>query len=351
MKKFKPVKLIAAALAFAVMATTAVVSANNVSGYERLKQAAILTYVDILDADNYTVEMNFSMYLDGERIAYGHSLEMQENEHRRHSQSSSYFMGLSERSEWHNYDGHRHSYSQWDSTYHHWYDANWDRPNTWQRTPSTPTTSELRLVNLGIDLLVGDTKNFFTQSGDTVSVSLGRNQIPEIAQLGMAIFSEQALNHMDRMPTGHNDPQTELFAKFRNIAIDSGWLDATISQSGYVASVNGGITLAGNSHDGARHELVINVDVELRNVGTTVIMPFDETDKVINSGNNNVRGRSLLEDELDMYFAMIAELEELRAELVLMLEEFGDEWIVAEIDYLDELMSDTWRIIWDVLDN
>ena len=79
-------------------------------------------------------------------------------------------------------------------------------------------------------------------------------------------------------------------------------LDSTISPAGYIQNISGSMVLLGTGKDGGRHVLDIEFNMEISDFGTTVIAPFDTTNKTIIDQSNGFWG-----DRMDIMFDEITE--------------------------------------------
>lgn len=157
------------------------------------------------------------------------------------------------------------------------------------------TPSEQKLIHAAIDMVAGDMKNYFTSDGNTITVNLDKNQIPQIAQLLVAVLGEKAGMEQDRVNAymdnridAYMDSQQQTASimdclpKFTDdTSIQSANLTVVLDDNQNISSAKAVGAIVCTDADGVAHTLTIEVDFDISNIGTTVADTIDLTDKEI----------------------------------------------------------------------
>ena len=261
----------AAVISATVLAATAFAAATNVSGYEALKQSG---FAAIEQYGNVTFSISAELIADGEQVfSMSQFAQTNEEQNARFTRNESSVIG--EEKVWHeNYQSGSASYST--DSY---------RPDTYSMSTGTYrvvshnddfTDNQKKLAGILIDLFVGDIKNYFVMDGDTVSVSLSRNQIPELIQSMLAVGAEEAVKEVDqRNYINNNDTMENIIFKYLyDPVIDSGSMTATLS-GGYPADINATVNLSGKDNAGGLHNATLNINMSFSDIGCTNVKTFD----------------------------------------------------------------------------
>jgi len=224
----------AAIVSAAVLGVSASAASANVSAYEALKQSGF-ALLDI--GDNYTVSVNLGFISNGQTVFTGNLLSQSSgNPDATFNRLDAYISG--EGSFWvedfrnigHGRTVTSHSPDHYIATDH----AHRIRSLTLDNINFSE--NQLRLFGVLIDMSVGEIKNYFVMDGNRVSVSLSRNQMPELFQSFLPVMMEASSHTFSQLPASHfvlddimslNDP-----------AIESGSLSAIISDDGLIEELN-----------------------------------------------------------------------------------------------------------------
>jgi len=297
----------AAIVSAVVMAVTATAAVANVSGYEALKQSIFAT-LDI--TDNYTLSYNVELFANDSKV-FSRSLLSQLNVEQGASfnRSESYVFGQG--SFW-SEDFRSNDLSHL---------VNSLNPNEYRLTThiggmignprfDTISLTDNQTVFLGIlmDLTVGDARNFFTMDGNTISVSLNRNQIPELIQSFITVVAEASVSHFPHYAFS-NDPVINILAQYlHNPVLESGTLTAVLSNEGFPAELDARIDFSTRDESGNVHYAHIIINAVFSDVGSTEVRLFDPEGKTQSEGKNEIE--KLNPPALDLPDNDIYELEE-----------------------------------------
>jgi len=199
MKRKLPIRVLSLVIAAMVLTGALAVSAINGSPYETLKSAVI----DLMFFENYTLDAEMVVRVNGEVVEYESSHESYGD---RSSLSKSNFSGSRESMRFSTEDiWVRRTWSDGTPSYQVFLNQRSSFGGNrfgggmfgFGHSPIGRNSNEVRLIELGVDLLVGDLRNHLsmsTQSDGTrrVSGSITGNQLPEIIRLiiDMAIEDE-----------------------------------------------------------------------------------------------------------------------------------------------------------------
>jgi len=297
------------ALSFAMMARTAVVAANNVSGYEKFKKS----FFQMMEIDNGTTNTDIKLVLDGELVLASQTAEMK-IEGAKHSIIGELdFLGEKQKME---------SYTNGKTSYN--YDPMKNVYNSYQIISSNAhepmTETQYKLVNAMTDVAVGDVKNHFVQNENQIEFSLNENQVPEVVQLILAVMYEQSSEFADMRrgeygvtirsqmhdtmkESGVTDEEyaktekqlnsiMEVFENnlenFNDPYVSSVYATATLDENEIFEKLSGSVTLVGKDEGGVTHKLEVFVDVVITDIGTTTVDAFDTTGKEIIDNSNAI---------------------------------------------------------------
>ncbi|MDR1558805.1 MAG: hypothetical protein LBS84_03725 [Clostridiales bacterium] len=268
----------AAVVSAAVLAATAFAAAANVSGYEELKQRG---FALIDQSGNSTSTVIVEMIADGEKV-FSQSVFTEKNEEQ----------GAHHRTE--TFDGGEDSY--WGEVY--WYGTTCYsfssiNPDEYKEFSGYSkdngrelklTENQKRFSGIILDLLTSDLKNFFVTDGNTISVSLDKNQIPELAQSFIAVVAETSIKKHEDNPNYYiqSDGLDSVITKyFYEPVIESYFLTATISDDGYLSDSNASVSLSGKDANGESHTATLILSMTFSDIGSTTVEAFDPQGKTL----------------------------------------------------------------------
>lgn len=131
-----------------------------------------------------------------------------------------------------------------------------------------------KLMDMTTDLLVGDVKNQFVASGDTISVNLTDAQIPELANVAIGAMTEMR---------GQHDAEAKmanLFPITQNIKIASIKVNATV-KDGSISAMDLNMVITGQDKDGKPVTIETTVNGTVSELGTTIPQQLDTTGKTV----------------------------------------------------------------------
>ncbi|MDR3239495.1 MAG: hypothetical protein LBT44_05360 [Clostridiales bacterium] len=269
----------AAAVSAVVLAGTAFAAASNVSGYEALKQS-VFTAIDF--SNNATVSVNAELFADGEQVVSVHQFSQTNKEQNAsYSETSQFIVGADEMwEESARVDGYHYmAYSASPDTYYRFaitpaFDQD-SRPN-W-----LITDNQRKLLGIIMDLFVGDLKNYFVTEGNVISISLSKNQIPELAQSFFAVVAEQAASEGWASHTSEDSWESICAQYLFNPEVNSGALTATLTDDGYPAGIEARVEFSGSDENGAAHNASLILKAAITDVGSTLVNSYDPKGKTL----------------------------------------------------------------------
>lgn len=297
--KKKAVMTIGLALGVTVFASAALASYNTSNGYEVGKNAI----KGLLNNENYTMNVNVKMSIDGNEIASTDITELYDrngdvslnrSEKSTTSKEYEYYMGASE------YKSYKQD-GDYISTYYfddgeantsiykgsdYMGNGSCDVMNDADEDEKETTNKVIRFVELIGDTVVGDLKNNIVYvSGDddraTYEISLDTMQIPEVVNAGLsAVFS--SMNQYD-----NEDP----FMMFgTDPIIKNASLKFTVDNEGRATDAVAVAVMSGNGHEGK-----IELSLKMSDYGTT------KPERVDVSTLPNVETYDISEDGMHSY--------------------------------------------------
>jgi hypothetical protein len=285
----------AAALSAVVFASTALAASNNVSGYERVRES-MFKYIDVANNGNFTLEADISIFIDGaDQVSFSYLTKRQDESNHSETESASFagetFSRESSRNDGISID----SSTDLDGnvTYYKNGVANRrDRDYPYSSPSSlTLTENQQKLARVLFDLLAGDAKNYCAYDGDKITMRMERGQIPEIAQVSLAVLSEQISDlrtndginyHYPGSPYSAQDAvYSGLAGIFNGAFIDSVEATGVIDDDGMLSDAEATVTLSGYDRDNGAHSVSIAMSYRLTDVGATVAEPIDLTGKAV----------------------------------------------------------------------
>jgi len=269
MNKKKKIMLMVVIAAVVMFAVSALAAGLNMSGYERLKTAGFKILEEFNNSDgpysNGTYYADISAYIDGAVYQHMELISMFDGERKlsRESAYVDYGINVSMTA------AEQTSVTYFDNDiYCTWYDDGrfTEFPNT--RLGRNPYANDLLemparrgFVEAVADALIGETRNFFINDGNVVSISLSGNQIPEIAQYAIAAMAEDEARYT------HDDDDIMLGpdARFSKgtmvVGLDGDELITDLKASFEITSTVNGVPRI----------LQFELNFRSKNVGTTVV--------------------------------------------------------------------------------
>jgi hypothetical protein len=267
----------AAVISATVLGVTAFAASTNVSGYEALKQSG---FVILENSDNSTVFMDIELFVNGETV-FSRNVFAQINHEQNASYNRSEMYAIGMDSYWYEdfrSDGLSHrvtsaSPDEYQITYSH-------RIGNPGFNHNNFSENQKRFSGIVMDLFAGDIKNYFVMDGNTVSISLSRNQIPEIVQSFIAVVAETAVNEFSDPNRFSDNSVDNIIAQFLySPVIDSGTMTAVLTDDGYPADIDVSISFSGRDENGGSHSATLNIKLGFSDIGSTDVKLFDPQGK------------------------------------------------------------------------
>lgn len=279
-KKKKITMITGVAVGVIMLAGAALANYNTSNGYDVGKLAAKA----LLNNENYTSDMTFSLSLDGEALTTTHVTELYDrngdvrlNRTEKTESNEQYeYYGHTELKEWMQdgtwinlYESKNgvHSASVYQNSYdwRHGRGGMFDEENGMSDEDKKTSDRMIRFAELIGDTLVGDLKNNIVYvSGDdesaTYELNLDSVQIPEFVNAGLsAIFSEmQTYDHDDPMKILGDDP-----------IVSNASLKFTVDKEGRLLDGTASGSLKGRDNDGNIHTVTMDISLTMSDYGTT----------------------------------------------------------------------------------
>ncbi|MDR2650065.1 MAG: hypothetical protein LBB94_10175 [Clostridiales bacterium] len=263
----------AAVVSAAVLAVTASAAAANVSGYEEIKQRG---FALLEQSGNATVSISTELIADGRQL-YSQSGYSETNE------DMDAFYTRTE------------MFAAGEDDY--WLEEYWNGVNKYWRSSDNPTgyseylpqyrrqesfiltENQKKFLSLLLDVFTGDLKNYFVTDGNTISVSLDKTQIPELAQSFIAVGAEAAAKEHEDNPdysvNGRADLNSIITQYLYEPVIESYSLTATLSDDGYLADSNASVNFSGRDENGEWHNATLYIKMEFSDIGSTKVRTSD----------------------------------------------------------------------------
>ena len=278
---------VAAIVSAAVLGATAFAAATNVSGYESLKQSG---FAVLERRGNSTSTLSVDLFADGEKVSSHKEIsQINDQQDARYTRREIFQIG----------EGMSWTEHYWDSE--HLYYVYSENPDQYGMTTFSQgdrnrgvsqvefTENQKKLASILMDLFAGDIKNYFVMDGNTVSISLSRNQIPELVQSFLTVGAEQALrDRSDAYYYRYSQMDNILAQYLYDPVIESGSLAAVLSDNGCPADINARIDFSGKDISGVLHNASLIVNMEFNNIGNTQVKQFDPQGKTLLSRNERV---------------------------------------------------------------
>ncbi|MHB8065834.1 MAG: hypothetical protein ACYDG2_24995, partial [Ruminiclostridium sp.] len=242
--------------------------------YENFKAAVVET----MKADNMTVSASVQMKQNGAVVAQGDTL-MQRAGADSYSHSSMKIGDKVIETEHSSKDGVMIS-RQGDEYFSTSFGSGYKKQRDIQESPNMT-----KLMEMMADLVMGDVKNQFVANGDTISVSLTDAQIPELANVAMAAFSEMsgkydAHNYSQYKNKSFGADMANIFPITQDAAIKSVKVNATL-KDGRIAAMDMNLVMTGQDKDGKTVSVETTVNGTVSELGTTAPQQIDTTGKTV----------------------------------------------------------------------
>ena len=142
-------------------------------------------------------------------------------------------------------------------------------------TPEDRASAQFRLMELAIDLLVGDLKNNFTmtqQGGGVrrVNAAFTESQLPEIIRVFRDVMIEEQLRWYNGDYGNREDFGDPMHAPMRSMSIDRVQITADVDSDGNLIYLNAGATLTATTVFGDANLIEIGIVTSFTDIGTTV---------------------------------------------------------------------------------
>jgi hypothetical protein len=269
--------------AVAVFVLSALAAGANLSGYERLKSAGFKfldeSYRENGAYSNGMYWINATLFIDGAEAVYMDRTILRDGD-RNFTRNSTYYSQAAINDIFKYSGGYNNSeiqYSDNDVMYRWRDDGTFsESDNYWRRfADSSPryaddnenfmTQSEKRLIEAVADALIGDTRNYFITDGNTISISLSGNQIPQIAQFAVAALAERVNSDFNLGRGIEDNLKIGTDARFLN-----GSLTIELDGEDNVTGARFSVELASTVNNKLK-SYRFSAEILTRNIGTTVL--------------------------------------------------------------------------------
>lgn len=273
-KRTKKMTAIGLAVGVLVAGSTSAMAFAGGSAYETYKDAALET----AQMSNVTVNMTGQLKQNGKKLASG-NMEVQQAGGAHYSSGAMNLDGKKEEVETSVKNGV--AVIREGSEYKSYKSASSKEEEDSKMTPNAK-----RLTEIVTDTLVGDVKNQFTASGDTISVHLDGAQVPELANVAFAAIIESK----DQQKSADKDE--ELDAKLEKLM--SIKKDAKIKRLDVTAKIKDNcvqtqdikVLLAGKDANGKQVEIEAEFSYKLSKIGSTTPKTVDTKGKKVKEIKN-----------------------------------------------------------------
>ena len=271
--KKKKIMIIVVIAAVTVFAVSALAAGLNLSGYERLK-AAGFRFAEEFSKDygaysNGTFYINSVFFVDGVEHSRNDQIIMSDGDRNltfNYSYDSiSVYNGIPLEKD--AVERTTVMYADKDITYM-WHNGDhfFESAKTGYNTRSYVNDdlgmpAQRRFIEAVADALIGETRNFFINDGNFVSISLSGNQIPEIAQYAIAAFAESESYYS-------YDDEEAIFGP--DARFSKGSLEVELNDDELVTGAKVSIEVL-STVNGAPREYRVEITYRSKNIGTTVI--------------------------------------------------------------------------------
>lgn len=277
MKVNKKTAGIAAAVGVCILATTSLAVYNTGNGYDNLKKAVLGTK----DYTNCTIKANVNFSIDGNQVEGGNMIyEYDAVNHTSHqidtTSAGRYYESYYLNGTQYYRSGEGLNFNSYSTSY--FSDTLWGIDSDDEKTAN----KIIKFMELGFDTVIGDLKNNFvcTESNDeytAYSISLDYIQIPEIVQAGLGVIGSASGQY--EVPIEEENDGIDIYDTPYILGEDpianSFELNYSTNKDGSFRDGNCYIQLIGEDKNGESHTVELTFDVEISNVGTTVIAPID----------------------------------------------------------------------------
>lgn len=272
MKKQLTVLTAALVICAATVGFGANAMANNISGYERVKQG----FVNFQTLEkNGTLDVNLSIEYDGQNLSNIHSNIYVESKNKISSETT--FIVGSENHGLETYVSDESFVAKKfdDDTYY-------TRTLTKNRQNNKNEIKECYNSDLPqfiLDILMGDAKNQFVAQGDQISLNLSQEQVPQILQLMVERGSDRS--YIGKKNSFGFDFGTELQSLpnlKENVKIQGITMTAAL-ENNIISDFNLELTVVGEDDANQRHTAVFCLQANVSDLGSTTAKTVDLSNK------------------------------------------------------------------------
>jgi len=283
MKKLGKKALIA--LSFAVGAclflTTALADMTLGTGYDRLKEAVKRTSAQLEEGlDSYTLVSEYQMTIDGKVINH-HVETMKVNATQRASETSSLTSGPDGKSySWYEYRDEHIQASKRLTEDNKFYVTEYTNGNRFWKSYTDPFQEDVASDMERIaDALVGNLKDYVVvepsaDGGKVYSGHLSQMQVPTLVNAVLSFLLKQTI-------FDYNSSYKDIPRITEDVYVSQVSGRAEEDASGLLRSLTGKIIVSGADDDGVPHELVVDLNLQLTDIGSTTVTRPDLTGAVV----------------------------------------------------------------------
>jgi len=263
-----------------LLSLSATTFANTGSGYGDYKAAVEATMM----AKNATIAAQYEVTDQGAIILSGNSTQMRNNNDKS-SKTSVTVDGITKASETSAVNGN--FITEADGKYFSTTKGNGKSEGA-QRANLTASSSSVKLAEMLADTLVGGVKTSFVENGQTISVNLQGDQIPELARLALSAAAENSnhtgdyKNNVKQGPGESMKPMMDKMPKLTNIDVKSIAMTATVDGT-TLKDNEFTVAITGKDASGVTHEITVKLNAKITDVGTTKVAGIDTTGKQVST--------------------------------------------------------------------
>ncbi|MDR1061451.1 MAG: hypothetical protein LBL83_09665 [Clostridiales bacterium] len=279
-KKKRTATLLCVFVAAAVFSVSAAAAVRNYSGYERTKAAlfGLIETIELYEERNATYDLSISLSGGGGTLAAERKVIQSDGRATLTRTIDSYdgqqYEYVSYADPDVNISGSNGAYREYPN-YSYGSGAYSGSFSSGGGIIGGTSATQLRFLEVLFDTLVGDTKNYFVTDGDKVSLSLSDQQIPELAQLALAIVAEEFSHDVGYYGESYEDGEYSYdYRAYPVLGSDAQFshmnFSAEFDGQGGFSSVRAELGVA-STFNGSPANYAAEIDYRVSDVGTTVV--------------------------------------------------------------------------------
>lgn len=273
------------ALSFTVGAclfvTTALADLALGTGYDRLKQSVKHTSAQLEDGlSSYTLKAQVQMQMD-DVVWYESTGTLKVDNEKRASESLDETKSYNDTYRYHTYQDER-TYAYKSSNDENYYVMKYAEDSEKWRGFTDPFKEEITVdLERIFDALVGNLKDVViveqrSEGGQQYRGDLSEVQVPALVNAVLSFAVKQSM-----IDGGRYDGEIDVPRLSQDIYVKKVSGRALADESGLLESAQGALVISGADENGERHEFTFRIDIQLTEIGSTVVVKPDLTDAVV----------------------------------------------------------------------